>query len=443
MRTSPSGTPRALRRLLLAAGILVTRSEELFRIGQCSVAPDTPSFDVVWRWEAKLQRQSYNKSVFGRTANLYVNDRCFVPRRVCKVHVRGVGATLLLPRDGPSTVALSPKSYGVVLGAAQVMGVVARTSFASIIEHGGGLPLINLGKGAAGPHIYTDPTNWPVLAPLFVNAQAIVICVMAGRSSSNSESGTFSGQSFGSEQLRAYERVQSLWRGASDEERRHGERLRLESLDTAKRDYMELARRVRAGSPPGQPPPRILLVWFSSCPIAGCSELWEYPQYYLRDGRTPWSKAGGRAAGGGGGGGGGEANVLASLGRALGAEVVDASYGHLPPSPPLAVDQCASCVTAAPLSAVCNSPGARTEAQKVGRTCGSTCGAVRDPYYPDDAAHEHAARVVDAVLKSPPPAAPLWRAGVGGRLAAVAGACLLYTSPSPRDLSTSRMPSSA
>ena len=33
--------------------------------------------------------------------------------------------------------------------------------------------------------------------------------------------------------------------------------------------------------------------------------------------------------------------------------------------------------------------------------------------------------------------------GVAARVFAVAGDCLLYTSPSPRDLSTSRMPSSA
>ena len=58
-------------------------------------------------------------SIFGRTTNLYVNDRCFVPRRVCKVHVWSAGATLLLPRDGPSTVTLMPKQYDVVLGAAQ------------------------------------------------------------------------------------------------------------------------------------------------------------------------------------------------------------------------------------------------------------------------------------------------------------------------------------
>ena len=36
-----------------------------------------------------------------------------------------------------------------------------------------------------------------------------------------------------------------------------------------------------------------------------------------------------------------------------------------------------------------------------------------------------------------------WAQWTGGRVDAPRGSCLLYTSPSPRDLSTSRMPSSA
>jgi hypothetical protein len=253
-----------------------------------------------------------------------------VPRRVCKVHVWSAGATLLLPRDGPSTVTLMPRQYDVVLGAAQVMGVVSRTSFGALIEQGGGLPMINLGKGAAGPHIYTDATNWHAIGPLMSNARAIVICIMAGRSSANSESGKFSSQSFGSEQLASFDRLNGLWKQQGDAHA-HGERLRTESLDTARRDYGELIRRVRASAPAGQPPPRALLVWFSNCPIAGCSQLWEYPQYYLRSA--------------------GESNVLSAMGKALGAEVVNASYAHVPPSPPLAMDQCSSCSTSG--TAVC------------------------------------------------------------------------------------------
>jgi hypothetical protein len=59
-----------------------------------------------------------------------------------------------------------------------------------------------------------------------------------------------------------------------------------------------------------------------------------------------------------------------------------------------------------------SSPVARTEAQKLGKTCGSYCGAVRDPYYPDDAAHAYAARVVADALKTPQ-VAPSHRHGGG------------------------------
>ena len=401
------------RRCVSLALLLTVRSSlaaEIGRIGQCSVAPDSASFDALWKWEARLHRSAHNKSVFGRTTNLYVNDRCFAPRRVCKVHVHGSGATLLLPRDGPSTVQLQSRQYDVVLGAAQVMGVVARTSFPSLIEQGGGLPFINLGKGAAGPHIYTDQTNWAALSPLFTNARAIVICVMAGRSSPNSESGSFSGQSFGSEQLRAFDHVLGLSHGQTQDQKAHAERLRLESLDTARRDYAELVRRVRSGVPLGQVPPRILLVWFSACPISGCEQLWQYPQYYVREARDQSSRTGASKAGVSSD----PTNVLTPLARALGAEVVDASYGHLPPSPPLAMDQCTSCATTAPVGVVCISPQARDEALKAGRTCGTSCGSVRDPYYPDDAAHEYAARVIDAALRSPRTPPSVLRGGGGG-----------------------------
>ena len=121
----------------------------------CDVSPDTPRFDVTYRWEA--QKKVHNGSIFGRTSNLYVTDRCFVPRRVCKLKLlpalRGM-PELLLPRDGPSSIHLLPGQYDVVLGAAQVFGVAARTSFASIIEQSGGLPMVNLGRGAAGVHVY-------------------------------------------------------------------------------------------------------------------------------------------------------------------------------------------------------------------------------------------------------------------------------------------------
>ena len=382
-----------MQTVLNVASVSSIWSTAVGKFGQCSVSPDTARFDVTEQWEVRVQRSSSNGSIFGRTSNLYVTDRCFVPRRVCKFRLRHSGAELLLPREGPSSIHVLPRQYHVVLGAAQVVGVLARTSFASILEQGG-FPVLNLGRGAAGPHVYTDPGNWPHIGPLMSNARAVIICVMAGRSSPSSESGRFSGQSFGGEQIRAYNRVLGLWQQGG-RSRKHAERLRLETLANARLDYVDLIGRIRRGAAAsGVPPPRVLLVWFSPCPLSGCTELWQYPQYYLAEGDVADA------------GGGEEPHALSALARAADAEVVDASYGHLPPSPPLPIDLCVSCTPHASIAAVCNSIRARQDAKSAGRLCGHACGAVNDPYYPDDIAHEHAAKLIREALRRSPRKTP-------------------------------------
>ena len=328
------------------------------KFATCSTSPDSARFDVLAQWEATLMAGSYNVSVFGRTANLYTSDRCFVPRRICKLRLRTSsalprGAELLLPRDAPGQTHLFPGRFDVVLGAAQAVGVLTRNSFVAQLERRRGLPVVNLARGAAGPHIYTDPLSWPAIAPLLTSARAVIICLTAGRSSPNSESGAFSGNAFGAEQLSAYERMVKLERRGNVQ---HAKRLRDESLRTAMAGYVELVRRIRAGptgrstarSTPGTwdgrsassttaATPRVLLVWFSSCPLAGCAEHWLYPQYYTSP--AP----------------------LRALQAALDAQLVDASYSQLKPSPPLAIDQCASCMPAITATAVCDSMAARRD----------------------------------------------------------------------------------
>jgi hypothetical protein len=342
-----------------------------------STSPDDPAFTLTNKYEADLALQPANASVFGRTSNLYVTDRCFVPRRLCKLRLRSSatiprGAQLILPREGPGQTHLFPGKFDVALGAAQVVGVLTRSSFVAQLEAArGGLPVVNLGRGAAGPHVYTDAATWPLVAPLLTNARSVIICVMAGRSSPSSESGAFSGQVFGAEQLRAYDRVVALERQGK---RNHARRLVGESLRAAASDYVELVRRIRSGGRDGHRP-RVLLVWFSSCPLAGCTQLWMFPQYYLAP------------------------STLPSLAATLDVELVDASYATLPPSPPLKIDQCASCQPRG--TAVCSSVSARQDGLATGRLCGGYCGAVLDAYYPDDNAHSHAFRLLAKVLASP------------------------------------------
>ena len=369
------------------------------RFAQCSTAPDSPSFVMMNNWEARLERQARNnRTVFGRTMNLYHADRCFVPRRVCKLHIRSPHSTLLLPREGPGLVPLEKGRFDVVLGAAQAFGVIARTSFASLLEQAeGGMPVVNLGKGAAGPHIYTDPANWRATEDLFAHARAVLICVMAGRSSPNSESGSFSSHNFGAEQLHAYDKVLKMW-NEGGQSWRHANRLRRESLATAERDYAELARLIRASSAAaGRAPPRIVLIWFSACPIAGCQKIWQFPQYFL----DRSAASGGTGAGGyeGYGKGRGGDHALSQMARTIGAEVVDASYGHISPSPPIPIDQCSSCPAKG--TKLCSSPEARTDGIRSGKLCGVVCGRVVDPYYPDDAAHAYAAQMVLQTLRRP------------------------------------------
>lgn len=355
-----------------------------------------------------MQQTTLNSSIFGTTMNLYVEDRCFVPRRVCTLKVRPTAllprpVELILPRDGPEGVTLQRGRYDVVLGAALAFGVAnTRSSFATLLERGSdGLPVVNLGRGAAGPHIYTDPANWPVLAPLLTNARSVIICVFSGRSSANSESGAFSGTTFGPEQLREYDRIVALEQRGK---RRQAQRLRLESLRMAREHYTELVRRIRSGPPcqrracrdrarqqlrttpasAATPTPRVLLVWFSSCPLRGCKWSWEFPHYYTA--AEPYARS------------------LTELHAALGAELIDASYGHLKPSTPIPVDQCSRCRPTATgdRGGVCTSVGARKDAARSGRLCGSSCRSVWDNYYPDTGHHVHAARVISEALRANP-----------------------------------------
>ena len=347
----------------------VEHANYVAKIGDCSTVPDTPDFKLIRQWQDNMKASVTKPSMFADTNHLYVDDRCFVARRVCEVTVPASDAVLLLPRDGPGSITLQSKDYDVVLGAANSIGCVARYSFASLLERDGSLPILNLGRSAMGPHTYTDEPNWPLLAPLFNNARAVIICIMGGRHSPESETGKLS-------DIDAFEKLKGMYHSKKPEEVEHAKELIRQSLASAALEYQELVRRIRAGAPAGKPP-RILLVWQSSCPISGCTGLDEFPQYYMERSGTQ--------------------NVLASLATVLGAEVIDASWGHLPPSPPFPMDQCSTCVTHA--KDVCDAGEARNDALREGRTCGTKCGYVTSAYYPHDAAHAYAASVISAALR--------------------------------------------
>ena len=64
---------------------------------------------------------------------------------------------------------------------------LVQTSFSEKLAQKTGMPFINLSRGAAGPKTYTDRVNVDEVDDLLKNAHTVVINVMSGRSSENSE----------------------------------------------------------------------------------------------------------------------------------------------------------------------------------------------------------------------------------------------------------------
>ena len=74
-----------------------------------------------------------------------------------------------------------------MLGPAAALGVGARLGFADRVRAAYGVPVLNLGRGAAGPKDLLDAVKSNSIAPILAGARAVVIVLMAGRSSANSQ----------------------------------------------------------------------------------------------------------------------------------------------------------------------------------------------------------------------------------------------------------------
>jgi hypothetical protein len=177
------------------------------------------------------------------------------------------------------------------------------------------------------------------------------------------------------------------------DEKAKGEELRLESLKHAADAYVELAQKIRDGAPGEKP--RVILMWLSECPIEGCLAIGKYPHYYVGPKWYDINKIDppdGFVNG---------SSVIGELGKAMGAEVVDASYADVLPSTPMAIDACAACKNEA--KGVCDIGKFRLESAEEDRLCGaeagSGCGSITRGGYPDDAAHTNAADLLDLLLK--------------------------------------------
>lgn len=356
--------------------------------------------------------------------DMYLEDRCWNTRAVCRVVLRNATngevptALFVGQRDAEAGRELVAGEYLTVLGPAAALGVSARVGFADRLRERLRAPVVNLGRGAAGPSDYVRA--WPSLAPLLSQSRANIVVIMAGRSSANS---AFPAQADGA----ASSGVVSMARDAGvkrlhDRGDPSWRRLVNESLATALGEYTALARSIRQHAASlGRAPPPLLLLWFSDCELrTGCASIHAFPQYYTRP------------------------DAAHAIARRAGATLVDASFGHADPAAPLPLDQCPGC---APLVSgryghVCFmdmarrqtnywgvAPQDRTEAAADGRSvgraasrrerlaglgCTQMCASVLPTYYPHDAAHEVAASALLLALLQPTTTGATGRLGVDG-----------------------------
>ena len=342
--------------------------------------------------------------------DMYLEDRCWNARAVCAIKLEGATsrATLVVGQQRPEVTGtpLHSGHYLTVLGPAAALGVGARSGFGDRLRERLGLPVVNLGRGAAGPNDYLNA--WPSISSLLASSRANIVVLMAGRSSGNSAfpamggaSGTVSmARDAGVKRLLA--RNDPSWR-----------QLVNESLASALGEYAALAARIRSeAGKGGRTAPPFLLLWFSACDMhRGCNDIMTFPQYFT------------------------DPSVVRHIATYAGAQLIDGSHGRVEPAAPLRLDQCRECLPIlnkpSRAGTVCLMDDARRETNYNGfapqdRTeiaagnrgagggtlisrrhaeraatlgCTQHCASVMPTYYPHDAAHEVAAAALVLALQ--------------------------------------------
>jgi LPS sulfotransferase NodH len=250
-------------------------------------------------------------SVLPTMAGLYIYDRCWTPRTICSLRLRADVRTseveLLVPREKPPTSLVAGK-YVVLFGPAAAVGTNSLVSTATLLEEKLGMPVVNLGRGGAGPHTFLGP-SWSLISTLVAHAEAVVVMLMSR---------------LPKDSLPLYERLRSEGNLSAASE------LRDESVAGALQDTTKLLLDVqRAAKEAGQRTPALVALWFSRCPLAragGCTydkkasiasrrAILEFPHWL-------------------------DSSFVRSLQQQSGAEIVLADYGHLPSPAPLLTNLC-------------------------------------------------------------------------------------------------------
>ena len=224
-------------------------STTIGRYLQCSAITSAAHEAVTnWKQNSTFTRQgSCNHKFCDLAENLYFIDRCWNRRAVCSIRMTTSIAkaqslphplTLIVGQEIAEVEASRPLERGkyvVTLGPATALGIAARSSFSDRLRSQLGVPVVNLGRGGAGPSDYLTAMS-AGLTPVLANAAALVIVLMAGRSSANSAYGP---------EVAAMVRAAGMSRLHSSDPTR-AERLRNESLDSALEEYTRLAAGVNA-----------------------------------------------------------------------------------------------------------------------------------------------------------------------------------------------------
>jgi hypothetical protein len=258
------------------------------RYSHCST-PNTPSHSELYFWQQSLTRtlrlHGSNGTVHGAAScgtfcevggDLYLEDRCWNGRALCGVDLGERTLVVSQQRaEEPAGTELHAGKYIAVVGPAAAFGVGALSSFADRLREQLSEPVVNLGRGAAGPRDFLNA--WPSLAPLLSHARAVVIVLMAGRSSANSMFPYMEGKPSGDASMARDMGMRKLVANGDP----RVPRLMNESLQTALKEYSQLANHIRhRAALDGRAPPTLLLLWLSECALSrGCTSISEFPQF--------------------------------------------------------------------------------------------------------------------------------------------------------------------
>lgn len=167
------------------------------KYGPCHFALDA-SDEGMRSWKRRFTQQHLSgahtrcgSSFCNLHENLYLYDRCWNPRAICTLLLGGArnrNSTFVIAQrspENPPRRELHSSDYVTVLGPAAALGVGSPLSFAELLRKQLKRPVINLGRGGAGPSLYLRAEGEHV-TELIAQSRVVIIVLMAGRSSANS-----------------------------------------------------------------------------------------------------------------------------------------------------------------------------------------------------------------------------------------------------------------